>query len=322
MSWHKVQSDRVQPQWLPRCLLCGSGGLRTLDRYGHAHLVRCAACGMVFAARLPSDRELDTHYADYGHAWFDSPITRKRYDELLDSFEPHRRHNRLLDFGCGEGFFLEQARARGWEVWGTEYSHRAIELARQKQLDVVAAPQALEALEPGSFDVVTAFEVFEHVRDPLAEGEVVAKVLRPDGLLYCTTPNFNSLSRRLVGPRWNVIEYPEHLCYFTGATLRGWLARHGLRAESVRSGGISVARLRAGRPSEIGESAGSVPTTVPVGRDEALREAIEQSRTLRLAKTLANGALGAFELGDTLKGRFRLSTLHERHETIISARRT
>jgi SAM-dependent methyltransferase len=302
-----VEGEPKQAGWHARCLLCGTGALRGLARYRHAHLVRCGACRIVFAARIPTEAELDAHYADYGHAWFDSPITRKRYDELLRSFEHLRRTNRLLDFGCGEGFFLEQARDHGWQVCGTEYGRRAIELARQKELQIVPAPQVSETLEPASFDVVTAFEVFEHVRDPLAEGAVVAQLLRPGGLLYCTTPNFDSLSRRLLGPRWNLIEYPEHLFYFTAGTLQEWLARHGLLAESVTSAGISLARLRAAGIASGGEPEAAGPETGPAGEDEALREAIDRSRVLGMSKTLTNLGLGALGLGDTLKGRFRLS---------------
>src|SRR4051812_43133489 len=175
---------------------------------------------MVFAGRMPTDTELAAYYQDYGHAWQDSPITRKRYAEVLDSLEPYRDRNRLLDVGCGAGYFLEEARSRNWEVHGTEYSGLALEVGRGKRLNVVQAPMRLGVFEPDSFDVVTAFEVFEHVSDPMAEAKVVAHVLRDGGALYLTVPNFNALSRRLLGPRWNVIDYPEHLCYFTSTTVR------------------------------------------------------------------------------------------------------
>jgi 2-polyprenyl-3-methyl-5-hydroxy-6-metoxy-1,4-benzoquinol methylase len=255
---------------------------------------------MVFAGRVPTQVELEEHYRDYGHAWHDSPITRRRYRELLDSFEPHRATNRILDFGCGAGFFLEEARARGWEAHGTEFSGLALELARSKELPVLEAPVTADAFPAGHFDVITAFEVFEHVEDPRGQAALIARWLRPGGLLYCTTPNFASLSRRLLGSRWNVIDYPEHLCYFTPATLRSWLGGSGFRTESVRSTGVSVSRLRNRAPAPAQEGQ-------PVSADEQLREAIEGSRLLGLGKRAANGVLSALGLGDTLKGRFRLS---------------
>src|SRR4051794_22957330 len=118
--------------WHQRCVICGGSEVGVLVGFERAHLVRCRWCGMVFAARIPTDGQLAAYYQDYGHSWHDSPITRKRYAEILDSLEPYRDRNRLLDVGCGAGYFLEEARRRGWEVHGTEYSGLALDLARAK----------------------------------------------------------------------------------------------------------------------------------------------------------------------------------------------
>jgi SAM-dependent methyltransferase len=270
--------------------------------------MRCRRCALTFAGRSPSDGELQAYYEDYGHAWFDSPITRDRYDELLDSFEPYRRHNRLLDMGCGAGFFLEQARARGWDAFGSEYGERALKLARGKGLHVVKAPVSAETFPPRHFDVVTAFEVFEHLRDPVREAAVVARALRADGLLYCTTPNFDSLTRRMLGPRWNVIDYPEHLWYFTPRTLRGWLEPQGFVVEKVTTSGISPSQFLRSLRVQNGH------VGCPDPGDEGLRSAIERSPLLRIAKAAVNGCLSALNAGDTLKGRFRLAA-HQGAET-------
>ena len=271
--------------------------------YERAHLVHCHECGMVFAARIPADAELADYYGEYGHAWHDSPITRKRYAAVLDSLEPYRHRNRLLDVGCGAGYFLEEARTRGWEVHGTEYSRFALDLAQDKGLNVVQAPLGLGSYDPDFFDVVTAFEVFEHVSDPMAEAEVVAHVLRDGGALYLTVPNFDALSRRLLGPRWSVIDYPEHLCYFTSKTIRSWLRRVGFVAESVASTGISLSRRH-----DVGASS---PTgSAPCG-EEQLRETIERSQLLTAAKAVVNAGLSGVSAGDTIKARFQLRKVRD-----------
>lgn len=258
--------------------------------------MRCRACGLVFAGRRPSEAELAEHYGSYSRADYDSPITRARYRELLGSFERYRRRNRILDVGCGIGYFLEEARDRGWEAHGSELEERAVEIVRAKGLSCVRAPIEPDTFEPDSFDVVTAFEVVEHVSDPLAEAEAIASALRPGGLLYLTTPNFGSLSRRLLRGRWSVVGYPEHLTYFTPSTLRSWLARFGFESVELTTTGVSLARLRRGLPAGGGGQ----------GSDEELRERIEGSRALRAAKRGAEAALGATRAGDTIKGRFEL----------------
>jgi 2-polyprenyl-3-methyl-5-hydroxy-6-metoxy-1,4-benzoquinol methylase len=267
--------------------------------YSRAYLVHCASCGLKFANRSPTETELTAHYQDYGH-WQDSPLTRQRYRELLRSFEPERRTNKLLDVGCGAGMFLEEARTGGWDVSGTEYGEGPIALARTRGLHVVQAPVTDETFTANSFDVVTAFEVFEHVRDPRHEAIVIAKVLRPGGLLYCTTPNFDSLSRRVLGPRWRIIEYPEHLWYFTACTIREWLGRFGFVAEKIWSSGVSVTHLRDSMPGPCGA------VTPPTCDDEHIRRAIERFGVLRFAKVAVNAGLSALGAGDTLKARFRL----------------
>jgi 2-polyprenyl-3-methyl-5-hydroxy-6-metoxy-1,4-benzoquinol methylase len=286
-------------QVLVACPVCGGRRLSPLRAYRRAHLTRCRGCGLVFADRRPGEAELTAHYGGYSRADYDSPITRRRYRELLAGFERYRRTGRILDFGCGIGFFLEEARGRGWEAHGTEFERRAVEIVRAKGLSCAQAPIEPDSFEPDSFDVVTAFEVVEHLGDPRAEAAAIAAALRPGGLLYLTTPNFGSLSRRLLRGRWSVVSYPEHLSYFTPATLSSWLGRFGLVPVELTTTGVSLARLRRGLPAAGGGGGGQ-------RSDERLRERIEGSRALGAAKRAAEAALGATRTGDTIKGSFEL----------------
>jgi SAM-dependent methyltransferase len=261
------------------------------------------SCGTRFAGRAPSDAELENHYRGYGD-WPDSDITRERYRELLDAFEPYRSSGRIFDMGCGPGYFLEEARARGWSPYGSNVGERSITMCREKGLDVVEAPVAEGVFPDGHFDVATAFEVFEHLRDPGPEARSLARLIRRGGLLYCTTPNFDSLTRRLLGARWRVIDYPEHLVYFTQPTLSGWLARNGFRELSVGSSGISPSEIRnvfgGSRASRGGRDGGAEQADV----DARLRAASEAGQLMPAVKRAVNYALSTAGAGDTLKGWF------------------
>jgi SAM-dependent methyltransferase len=252
----------------------------------------------VFATRRPSDSELEEHYMHYGTAWHDSSITRLRYRELLDAFEPYRQSNRILDFGCGAGFFLEEAQARGWDAVGSEFSERALQLLEAKGLQVLRAPLSADSLDAESFDVITAFEVLEHVREPLDEARIMARGLRAGGLFYCTTPNWNAVNRRLLGPEWSVIGYPEHLSYFTVSSLSACLVRAGFERRRVATTGFAPGALVRKLPAADAPPAGSGSV------DERLRSASEGSLLLRGAKTATNAILSAIRGGDTLKGWF------------------
>lgn len=283
------------------CPACGSTSARPLRRYAEEFLVRCGGCGLVFVHQLPSAAELSEHYAAYPAMGALSALTLRRFGELLDRFEPHRQTGRLLDVGCGDGDFLDAARERGWDAYGSEYGEAPRERARARGLDVRTAPFPAAPDELASFDVVTSIEVIEHVTHPSEEVERMRALLRPGGVLYLTTPNFDSLSRRVAGPRWRAIEYPEHLNLFTPATLDGLLTRAGLVRADVRTTGLSPADIRAGlRRKQRAASA------EPAARDERLRAQVASSPRLGRGVDAANAALSLFRLGDTIKALYRL----------------
>jgi 2-polyprenyl-3-methyl-5-hydroxy-6-metoxy-1,4-benzoquinol methylase len=295
------------------CPICGTGDARPLAGYSFAHLVQCRNCRLVFAGREPSDQELAANYSRYPRIDHVSAVTRTRYRALLEGFGLYRRTNRILDIGCGLGFFLEEAQAAGWKAYGSEFEARAVQINCNKGLRCFQAPVTPTTFGDLQFDVITAFEVVEHLRDLAAEAHLIASLLRPGGLFYCTTPNFASLSRRLLRNRWVVINYPEHLIYFTPSTLRRWLAGFGLRSVKLTTTGFTPMRRADGEdelePVRHAHAPGSDDPAEaacgPTGQ-ERLRETVERSALLRLAKDAANALLGPSGVGDTIKGHFEL----------------
>lgn len=277
------------------CLLCKGHLLKPLKGYEHAFLVKCNNCGFVFCSRVPSQSELLDHYKNYPQFATLSPITKKRYSELLERLEPFRKTNNLMDLGCGSGLFLECAREKGWNVHGTEFSAEIIKAVRSKGIEVHKADELPQELFNLKFDVVSSFEVLEHVNTPHEEVELVNKLLRPGGALYITTPNFNAFSRLILKSKWNVIEYPEHLSYYTPSTLHQLLDQHGLLQRSLTTSGFSVGRYKES------VNAGADSSGPRQEHDEALRKKLEKNFLLRLAKNTANTALGLLGRGDAMK---------------------
>lgn len=278
------------------CSICGSQTITPLRGYENKGLVKCGTCSFVFSEKIPTNQELQEHYKNYsyGSATYESPITKKRYNELLDKMEPYRKSNRLLDDGCGTGFFLITARERGWDVYGTEYSERAVYLCEQNGIKMIAGDLELDSFPEEHFDVITSFEVIEHLVYPNRKVDLFSRFLRPGGLLYCTTPNFNSISRRILKDRWSIIGYPEHLCYFTKKTLTRLLHSKGLRTTRTEATGISLSRIKNAYNKQ--EKIKGKEST-----DERFREAAESRKLLSVAKKIANGLLTFLNAGDTLK---------------------
>ena len=291
-SLEDVQADSPRHR---RCLLCQSHRLRTLRGYESARLVRCGECRFVFSGAVPTAAELREHYETYGRDDYLSPLTARRYHELLDRFEPARVNNRILDVGCGVGHFPGIARERGWDVYGTELTDRAVKLCARKGITMHQGALDPSNYRPDFFDIITSIETIEHMNNPVEDASRMAAVLRPRGLLYLTTPNFNSLSRRLLKGRWNIIEYPEHLSYYTPATITALLRGCGFERVEVQATGVSLTRLK----TSLKLSAEKLISAD--SGDERVRVLLEESRFLRTVKRLLNHALTVSGSGDTLK---------------------
>ena len=148
------------------------------------------------------------------------------------------------------------------------------------------------------FDIITSFEVIEHINNPIDELTNFYKLLRKGGLVYVTTPNFNSLLRYRLKSEYNVICYPEHLSYYTPRTLKKVFTRIGFSTHKIQSTGISLTRLKTSK----GVSKQSFISKE--SDDEKIRGQIENKKYLQLIKHLVNRLLTIIGKGDALKGYF------------------
>ena len=237
-------------EWtLQRCRKCGTGyldprptvetiSLAYSSYFTHHALSRPSLETMTMARRW--QRSLANGYRNWRFGLRDRPATRlgvpvmtlfpasrARLDTVLRHMVPPFRGARLLDVGCGEGGFLEWARAAGWEPVGVEPDPAAVAAAQSRGLTVHAGTVEALRSEASSFDVVTLSHVLEHVHDPRALLESIRNLLKPNGLLWLDTPNISSIGRRLFGPTWLGLDPPRHLVLFNHSTLRALLESLG-----------------------------------------------------------------------------------------------
>lgn len=279
------------------CPICNSNNIKTMPRYANNHLVRCGKCGFVFCKPIPSADELNKYYANYSYNenYFVSPVTVKRYKEILKSFETYRKFNRILDVGCGYGVFLSVAKELGWECYGTEYSPRAVELCNNKGLKVLQGSLQDVIQQLPEMDIIVSIEVIEHVSFPATEIRNMHKVVREGGSLYITTPNFNSLSRRVVKEKSGEIHYPEHLSYFTSKTLSNLLKLNGFSPKKIETTGISISRIKS-----VVSSKKENPFKQN-SSDEKIRTAMETKWHLKIIKNIVNVVMNLLRIGNALK---------------------
>jgi len=204
----------------------------------HGDLYVCAECGTIQQPSLPRGRALhDLYRAMADDAYLAEAEGRRRTAErLLDLVGAHVPRGRLLDVGCGPGLLLDEARRRGYEVFGLELSATAAAHAR----DVLGLPvreMPLEHLAAEEFDVIVMADVLEHLDDPLAALDGCRELLAPGGVLCVATPDPSSLVARLAGRRWWGL-LPGHAHLLPRRTLREVLAGRGL----VLSADVSLVR--------------------------------------------------------------------------------
>jgi SAM-dependent methyltransferase len=208
------------------CPLCGGSEIRVLypsnipehrrpgSRYGctsfelgvHPDIFRCPACTFVFNAASSGSLDALEEYARVDDpAYLEQRESRRlTYGRELDRIEAFCAGRELLDVGSYTGFFLEQARERGWRVQGVEPSKWAAEYARSS-LGIPVFNGPIEAWVPPAgrrFDVVTLWDVLEHLTDPVSVLRHVRGLLRPDGLVAFTTHNLDAPLARLLRGRY------------------------------------------------------------------------------------------------------------------------
>lgn len=282
------------------CKVCSSEKLSKLGEKYPVDLYRCDECGLVMFSTEPTEDILKSHYENYPVSGIVSPITKSRYEELLDLLEPFRKTGRILDIGCGEGFFLESAKKRGWDVHGTEFSSVYIPICKAKGISMEYGRLDISNYPEGSFDVITWFEVIEHINRPNEELEKFRHLVRVGGAVYLTTPNIDSLSRKILGPKWTAITFPDHLCYYSPTSIRFLFKRHGFSPLQVKTTGISIGRIKDSIRQDSGSRLQEFHEV-----DRKWQERFEKKGVMSLIKSSANTILNLTGKGDSLKALFK-----------------
>lgn len=231
------------------CPSCGSERFSVSFEEPPYSVRRCESCGLVWVSPRLTQEALVGIYTDDNYWRSDSPKTvgyaSYRDDEplYLKTFRRRLgfalrngpRGGRALDVGCAAGFCMKVLDELGFEVHGVEPSaeiarhaidHFGFDTVHIGTLDTAAHT-------PGSFDLITMWDVIEHVVDPRSLLEQARELLKPDGLLVIETQNVNSAFARLLGPRWHHYKHSEHVYHFSPTTVDALLSSAGFRVEKL-----------------------------------------------------------------------------------------
>lgn len=258
-----MPSDEYQPKAF-RCELCGGGGFRVVVRgrtdkqqaAGHGEIsmedyactsrghgqffqvVECQHCQLRALFPLPAKTAIEDVYRrvqDDEYLSIERP-RRMAFTKLLQRLECFRKPpGKLLDVGCYTGIFPLLAQEQGWDVYGVEPSMWAAGIAAKRLPGKIHQGYLEQARYPAaSFDMITSWDVIEHVTDPRGELELMARLLKPGGWLFLSTMASEALIVKLLGARWPWY-MPMHLFYFTPKTLSEFVKQAGLTPRAVEA---------------------------------------------------------------------------------------
>jgi SAM-dependent methyltransferase len=290
------------------CPACNSAAARSKGQKKGFDILSCKSCGTLYTAEVPGNL-LEHYYDEYydeEHLALPAFIVQ-RLDEIVAGFQSYRQTNRFLDIGSGGGSLLEAARRAGWTAEGVEVSRTAVEHVRTLGFKVHWGELEGANYPANHFDVVTASEVIEHVADPQAMLKEIARILRPGGVLWATTPHGRGVSARALGLHWEAVIPPNHLQLFSTKGVRMLLDKAGFRRTRIIAQGMNPFEILqclrkpargAGEETTSDEKTGE--SAHPMSSQQ-LNELFTQSPVRRMTKGAINSLLNISRLGDSLK---------------------
>jgi SAM-dependent methyltransferase len=239
---------------LRKCPLCGGRDfvpwIRSRDWYygnaGEFTQAQCKDCTLAFLDPMYDEAEQANFYPEHYYAFGDrftvpqpvslkSKIWRSMISRESTSRDPKfSKPGRVLDIGCGSGWFLGQMREKGWDVTGVEPNAAAAEFGRnEKGLNILTGSLLTTEFPSESFDYIRMNHSFEHMDQPNEVLNEIYRILRNQGKLMIGVPNKDSLNARLFGPFWHHLALPVHAFSYSVKTLSRMLQNHRFSVERV-----------------------------------------------------------------------------------------
>jgi 2-polyprenyl-3-methyl-5-hydroxy-6-metoxy-1,4-benzoquinol methylase len=211
---------------MTKCTICGSTRPRVLCRKGGAVYHFCPECRVIFQYPPPppdamlayADTEYeDGLYRDYVEA---REMKLEHFRHRLEQLLPRVSRGRLLDIGCSCGYFMQVAAESGFEVEGLEFSRAAIAAADASVRSRISC-SSVDAFEGRqSYNMITAFDLIEHVPQPKDFLRKTRHLLAPGGCLVMATPDAGHFLRHLMGSSWPMLQPMQHLTIFSRQAMR------------------------------------------------------------------------------------------------------
>ena len=215
------------------CPICGGRFGEPLFVKGGFPHGRCPDCKLIYVNPVLKDEAVLAHYQGES-SWVEVlesgpqvEMDRLKYAYGLEAARPYFEGADVLDVGAGTGWFVRTAREMGFNPTALELHKKNAARLKGEGFPVIEVPLEESGLDSDSFDLVTLWEVLEHIVDPGPLLSEIKRVLRPAGLLLILVPNADSLVTRLLHEKSGTFGGHSHVNFFNAATLERLLAKAG-----------------------------------------------------------------------------------------------
>jgi 2-polyprenyl-3-methyl-5-hydroxy-6-metoxy-1,4-benzoquinol methylase len=215
--------------------------LGAADKNIMADVVQCNHCPHLYMTPIISDENLTRYYSKINSEFYSGSeenggnINQKEYADYTKLIKEKIKSGKLLEVGCGKGYFLQKLQENGFECYGVEPSPLAAGFAKNKlNLQVENAFLNESSFYNIKFDVVVMIDVVEHISNMQLFMEQVTSVIKPGGLLFIGTGNIDSFNAHLAGPDWGYFVSWEHVSFFNVKSIRTLLSRFNFKEIDIQ----------------------------------------------------------------------------------------
>jgi 2-polyprenyl-3-methyl-5-hydroxy-6-metoxy-1,4-benzoquinol methylase len=231
------------------CLLCGSESRKfEFSTLNGTSVYQCDECTLAYVDPFPvnSADVYSTAYFDKSLVAYDGmrPYRIERFGmERITLIQKYVKSGKLLDVGCGVGWFLEAAKKSGFDIYGQEISKELADFTSE-ELGIAVFNEALDKITH-KFDVITMFDLIEHVMDPKELIIQCRGLLNPGGIIVAFTPNYDSLGIQVLKENSSLVCPPAHLTYFTKESVEKLADLTNMSLVHLETKGMDIADIHA-----------------------------------------------------------------------------
>jgi SAM-dependent methyltransferase len=226
------------------CPICGEikkkHFLKVKDHKEEAefNLVQCLSCQLVSLENFPDKELLDKYYSDDYHykvkedglvGFMENNLNRAMHKKHLRIIEKYVKTGKILDLGCGSGYFLTLAKEKKWIPFGVEMSEYASQFAKKRSIPIINKIITEVTFPKEEFDVISMFNVLEHMNELNTVLKKNHRWLKKDGILVVEVPNLDSFQMKVFKEKWIHLDVPRHIFHFKKKSFNKLVQKNGFK---------------------------------------------------------------------------------------------